>query len=97
MGTVYLVADRLDRRLGDVWREADCETTDLETVIQGKVDGVPVVDCRYGTSKQYPEHWHCVDHQWWQSRGAGGRRCQHYSVDHFRDDQRRRFEHDAQC
>ncbi|MGY2907005.1 hypothetical protein [Bradyrhizobium sp. URHC0002] len=31
--TVYLVADRLGR-LGRTWREADYETTDLETVIQ---------------------------------------------------------------
>jgi hypothetical protein len=31
--TVYLVADDF-RRLGRAWREADYETTDLETVIQ---------------------------------------------------------------
>lgn len=35
---VYLVADRLGR-LGDVWREADCEAADLETVIQDLLTG----------------------------------------------------------
>ena len=36
--TVYLVADHLGR-LGDVWRETDCEATDLETVIQDLLTG----------------------------------------------------------
>ena len=36
--SVYLVADYLGR-LGDVWREADCETTDFETVIQYLLTG----------------------------------------------------------
>ena len=35
---VYLVADHLGR-LGDVWREADCEATDPETVIQDLLTG----------------------------------------------------------
>ena len=35
---VYLVADHLGR-LGDVWREADCEATDLETLIQDLLAG----------------------------------------------------------
>ena len=35
---VYLVADDLGR-LGRVWREADYEKTDLETVIQDLLDG----------------------------------------------------------
>jgi hypothetical protein len=35
---VYLVADHLGR-LGDVWREADCEVTDLDTVIQDLLTG----------------------------------------------------------
>jgi hypothetical protein len=36
--TVYLVKDDLGR-LGAVWREADAETTDLETVIQDLMSG----------------------------------------------------------
>jgi hypothetical protein len=36
--TVYLVKDDLGR-FGAVWREADAETTDLETVIQDLVSG----------------------------------------------------------
>ena len=35
---VYLVADHLGR-LGPVWREADCDATDLETVIQDLLTG----------------------------------------------------------
>src|ERR1700709_1716197 len=35
---VYLVADDLGR-LGQVWREADCEVTDLETVVQDLLSG----------------------------------------------------------
>ena len=35
---VYLVVDDLGRQ-GRVWREADCETTDLETVIQDMMTG----------------------------------------------------------
>ncbi len=36
--TVYLVADDFCR-LGRAWREADCETTDLETVIRDLLTG----------------------------------------------------------
>lgn len=36
---VYLVVDDLGARLGRVWREADYETTDLETVIIDLLDG----------------------------------------------------------
>jgi len=36
--TVYLVVDDLGR-LGQIWREADVEATDLETVIQDLLDG----------------------------------------------------------
>ena len=36
--TVYLVAENLGR-LGNVWREADYEATDLETVIQDLLTG----------------------------------------------------------
>jgi hypothetical protein len=36
--TVYLVADDLGR-VGQAWREADYETTDLETVIQDLLTG----------------------------------------------------------
>ena len=39
--TVYLVKDNLGR-LGAVWREADSETTDLETVIADLLDGQAV-------------------------------------------------------
>ena len=35
---VYLVAENLSR-LGQVWREADCEATDLETVPQDLLTG----------------------------------------------------------
>jgi hypothetical protein len=35
---VYLVADNLGR-LGRVWREADYETTDFETVVTDMLDG----------------------------------------------------------
>lgn len=35
---IYLVAENLGR-LGQVWREADCEATDLETVIQDLLTG----------------------------------------------------------
>jgi hypothetical protein len=35
---VYPVADHLGR-LGDIWREADCEVTDLETVIHDLLTG----------------------------------------------------------
>jgi hypothetical protein len=35
---VYLVAENLGR-LGQVWRETDCEATDLETVIQDLLTG----------------------------------------------------------
>lgn len=35
---VYLVVDDLGR-LGRIWREADAEKTDLETVIQDMLDG----------------------------------------------------------
>jgi hypothetical protein len=37
--TVYLVKDDLGRRLGAVWREADAEATDLETVITDLLTG----------------------------------------------------------
>lgn len=37
--TVYLVKDDLGR-LGAVWREADAELTDLETVIQDMLIGL---------------------------------------------------------
>jgi hypothetical protein len=36
--TVYLVADDFGK-VGRAWREADCETTDLETVIQDLLTG----------------------------------------------------------
>jgi hypothetical protein len=36
--TVYLVADDFKRN-GQVWREADCESTDLETVIKDLLTG----------------------------------------------------------
>jgi len=36
--TIYLVADDFGR-LGRAWREADCESTDLETVIQDLLSG----------------------------------------------------------
>jgi hypothetical protein len=39
--TVYLVMDNLGR-LGEVWREADAQTTDLETVI------TDLLECQYG-------------------------------------------------
>ena len=39
--TVYLVIDDLGGRLGRIWREADAQTTDLETVI------TDLLECQY--------------------------------------------------
>lgn len=52
---VYLVADDF-KRDGQVWREADCETTDLETVIKDLLAGQynnPMRVVGFNTA----EHW----------------------------------------
>ena len=36
---IYLVLDRLNYRLGRVWRETDEEDTDFETVIRHLLEG----------------------------------------------------------
>ncbi|QHO71288.1 hypothetical protein ACH79_00160 [Bradyrhizobium sp. CCBAU 051011] len=53
--TVYLVADDLGR-LGRAWREADCETADLETVLGDLLTGQysnPIRIVAFNTA----EHW----------------------------------------
>jgi hypothetical protein len=55
--TVYLVADDFGR-LGRVWREADYETTDLETVIQDLLTGQysnPVRVVAFNTAERWSE------------------------------------------
>lgn len=54
---VYLVVDDLGR-LGRVWREADFETTDLETVITDLLDGQysnPVKVVSFNTAEQWAQ------------------------------------------
>jgi hypothetical protein len=50
--TVYVVAEDFSRN-GSAWREADCETADLETVIQDLLTG------QYSN----PKPGHCVQHR----------------------------------
>ncbi|MEH2485854.1 hypothetical protein [Bradyrhizobium sp. AZCC 2230] len=55
--TVYLVTDDLGRN-GAVWREADAETTDLETVITDLMSGEykdPVRVVAFNTSERWSE------------------------------------------
>jgi hypothetical protein len=55
--TVYLVTDDLGG-LGRVWREADAETTDLETVIQDLLTGQydnPVRVVAFNTNERWSE------------------------------------------
>jgi hypothetical protein len=55
--TVYLVADDF-RRLGRAWREADYETTDLETVIQDLLTGQnnnPIRVVAFNTAERWSE------------------------------------------
>ncbi|MET4804582.1 hypothetical protein [Bradyrhizobium sp. LB11.1] len=55
--TVYLVKDDLGR-LGAVWREADAETTDLETVIADLMAGEysdPVRIIAFNTAERWSE------------------------------------------
>jgi hypothetical protein len=55
--TVYLVMDDLGR-LGAVWREADAETTDLETVVQDLMSGQysdPVRVISFNTVERWSE------------------------------------------
>lgn len=55
--TVYLVKDDLGR-LGAVWREADAEVTDLETVIQDLMSGQysdPVRVIAFNTVERWSE------------------------------------------
>ncbi len=53
--TVYLVADDFGRN-GSAWRETDCETADLETIIQNLLSGEysnPIRVIAFNTA----EHW----------------------------------------
>jgi hypothetical protein len=55
--TVYLVADDFGR-LGRAWREADYETTDLETVIQDLLTGQynnPIRVVAFNTAERWSE------------------------------------------
>jgi hypothetical protein len=55
--TVYLVADDFSR-LGRAWREADYETTDLETVIQDLLPGQygnPIRVVAFNTAERWSE------------------------------------------
>jgi hypothetical protein len=55
--TVYLVADDFGR-LGCAWREADCETTDLETVIRDLLAGQynkPIRVVAFNTAERWSE------------------------------------------
>jgi len=55
--TVYLVADDLGK-LGSVWREADVETTDLETVITDLLTGQyqnPVRIIAFNTAERWAQ------------------------------------------
>ena len=55
--TVYLVADDFGR-LGRAWREADYETTDLETVIQDLLTGQynkPIRVIAFNTAERWSE------------------------------------------
>jgi len=55
--TVYLVKDDLGR-LGAVWREADAETTDLETVITDLMSGEysnPIRVIAFNTAERWSE------------------------------------------
>ena len=54
---VYLVADDFSR-LGRAWREADCEATDLETVIQDLLTGQynnPIRVVAFNTAERWSE------------------------------------------
>jgi hypothetical protein len=55
--TVYLVADDFGRN-GSAWREADCETADLETVIQDLLTGQynnPIRVVAFNTAERWSE------------------------------------------
>lgn len=55
--TVYLVADDLGK-IGRVWRETDCETTDLETVIRDLLTGQysnPIRVIAFNTAERWSE------------------------------------------
>lgn len=55
--TVYLVADDFGRA-GRAWREADLETTDLETVIQDLISGEyrrPIRVIAFNTAERWSE------------------------------------------
>jgi hypothetical protein len=55
--TIYLVADDFGR-LGRAWREADYETTDLETVIQDLLTGQygnPIRVVAFNTAERWSE------------------------------------------
>lgn len=55
--TVYLVAEDLGR-LGRIWREADYEATDLETVLQDLLEGQysnPVRVIGFNTAERWSE------------------------------------------
>jgi hypothetical protein len=55
--TVYLVTDDLGK-LGSVWREADVETTDLETVITDLMSGqysAPVRVVAFNTAERWAQ------------------------------------------
>ena len=56
--TVYLIKDDLGR-LGAVWREADAETTDLETVLSDLMSGQysdPVRVIAFNTVERWSEY-----------------------------------------
>ncbi len=55
--TVYLVADDFGRN-GRAWRETDCETADLETVIQDLLSGQyqsPIRVIAFNTAERWAE------------------------------------------
>ncbi|WP_249167256.1 hypothetical protein [Bradyrhizobium sp. JYMT SZCCT0428] len=55
--TIYLVADDFGK-IGRAWREADYETTDLETVIQDLLTGQyrnPIRVAAIKTAERWPE------------------------------------------
>jgi hypothetical protein len=55
--TVYIVADAFGRN-GSAWRETDCETADLETVILGLLSGEysnPIRVVAFNTAERWSE------------------------------------------
>ena len=55
--TVYLVADDFGR-LGSAWRETDCETADLESIIEALLAGEysrPIKVVAFNTSERWSE------------------------------------------